>query len=232
MATLIFWDVLTAVWHERSWRMVRLLVRKSLLSAWTSSRWYGRRRAAHGSGRCLHRRTVAAAASAARDDDDEGRDIRLGVLFFSCCDSSDGTSCYSCCCCVTDEECRGKLPATSSVFSVLLLVFWRDTSTACLMVAILAPELSSCLCLSPVSHSCTYNDDEDNNHSREIYNYKLIHSLVDHTHWGWATADGHSVICRLLQEFLFSTVFFNFFRAMLCRRAASVRCVRVLYQNE
>lgn len=84
--------------------MVRLLVRKSLLSTWTSSRPSGRRRAAHacGAGRYVHRRTVAAVLTAG--DDDDARDIRLDALFCSCCCSSDDVGC--CWCCVTDEECQ------------------------------------------------------------------------------------------------------------------------------
>jgi len=103
---------MTTVWREDSrltdGRMVRLHVRKSLLSAWTSSR---RRR-------CVHRRAPAASAAAAAGDDD-GRDIRLDVLLFACCCSSDSASC--CCCCVQDEKCQGNLPATSSFLYVLLL---------------------------------------------------------------------------------------------------------------
>ena len=94
--------------------MVRLHVRKSLLSAWTSSRLYARRR------RCVHRRTAACYAAAAAGDDG-GRDIRLDVLLFSCCCSSDSISCCCCCCCMTDEECQGNLPAPSSFLYVLLL---------------------------------------------------------------------------------------------------------------
>jgi len=97
--------------------MVRLLVRKSLLSAWTSSRLYGRQRAARGGagggvgqGRHVHRRGVASAAGAVAAGHDDG-DIRLDVLCFSCC-CDDGDSCC-CCCCMTDEECQGKLPVTS-----------------------------------------------------------------------------------------------------------------------
>jgi len=98
--------------------MVRLLVRKSLLPAWTSAHPYGRRRAPAygGGGRCGHRRTVAAVVAAGRVDDD-ARDIRLDALVCSCCWSSDDTCCCCCyCCCVTDEECQGSM---SSLFAVL-----------------------------------------------------------------------------------------------------------------
>ena len=105
--------------------MVRLHVRKSLLSAWTSSRLYTRRR------RCVHRRTPAASAAATAGDDD-GRDIRLDVLLFFCCCSSDSTSC---CCCMQDEECQGNLPATSSFLYVLLLCELRARTAVWLPVA-------------------------------------------------------------------------------------------------
>jgi len=106
----------SAVWRSGR-RMVRLLVRKSLLSAWTTSRLYGRRRA--GSGwRYVPRRTVASAVTAG--DDHGTRDFRPDVLFVSCCCCGDDTRCpcCCCCCCVTDEECQGKL--TRFFFAILL----------------------------------------------------------------------------------------------------------------
>jgi len=156
--------------------MVRLLVRKSLLSAWTSSRLYGRRRTGHGGGRSVHPRTVASAVTAG---DDEARDIRLDVLFFSCCYSGDGrTSC--CCCCMTDEECQGNLPATSSFLSVLLLhdCLRSDWSTysASLMVAscvlVLVVSLSllvQCACFFPIQAHTYNNNDNDNNNKTFSY---------------------------------------------------------------
>jgi len=93
-------------------RMVRLLVRKSLLSAWTSSRSYGRRRTGHHSGRCVHRRHALTDTDVLTAGP---QDIRLDVLF-CCCDAS------ACCsCCVTDEECQGNLPPGHVIFLVCFI---------------------------------------------------------------------------------------------------------------
>jgi len=117
--------------------MVRLLVRKSLLSAWTSSRSYGRRR----TGRCAHRRPAVTDTGALTA---RPRHIRLDVLFCSCCYCADDTSC--CSCCVTDEECQGNLPATSSFSSVLLL---RQCSNVMTRPSVMAAMFCTCQHLSP-----------------------------------------------------------------------------------
>jgi len=132
--------------------MVRLLVRKSLLSAWTSARLYGRRPATHGAThgaeRCSRRRTVAAGAVVAAGNANDGCDIRLDVLFFSCCCSGDDVTSCCCCCCMTDE-CQGKLPATSfsSMFYCFFDSYWMLHSDAKKKYCISLFH-SLCLCLS------------------------------------------------------------------------------------